>query len=118
MNAMYDSKAVPLDAYQGAFAWAEHQTGVLFAFGSETMGLDLMDEFSERPPYEVQERQLHDGYTAARVFVRLIRRPREQNRTDVRGCLPVQDLNQGGPWRGRIVSRKSEPVVGTRGVAH
>jgi hypothetical protein len=43
MNAMYDSKAVPLDAYQGAFTWAEHQAGVVFAFGSETMGLDLMD---------------------------------------------------------------------------
>jgi hypothetical protein len=43
MNAMYDSKAVPLDAYQGAFAWAECQAGVVFAFGSETMGLDLMD---------------------------------------------------------------------------
>src|ERR1035438_884187 len=43
MNAMYDSKAVPLDAYQGAFAWAENQAGVVFAFGSETMGLDLMD---------------------------------------------------------------------------
>jgi hypothetical protein len=43
MKAMYDSKAVPLDAYLGAFAWAEHQAGVVFAFGSETMGLDLMD---------------------------------------------------------------------------
>jgi hypothetical protein len=43
MNAMYDSKAVPLDAYQGAFTWAEHQAGVVFTFGSETMGLDLMD---------------------------------------------------------------------------
>ena len=43
MNAMYDSKAVPLDVYQGAFAWAEHQAGVVFAFGSATMGLDLMD---------------------------------------------------------------------------
>jgi hypothetical protein len=43
MNAMYDSKAVPLDAYQGAFTWAEHQAGVVFAFGSATMGLDLMD---------------------------------------------------------------------------
>jgi hypothetical protein len=28
MNAMYDSKAVSLDAYLGAFAWAEHQAGV------------------------------------------------------------------------------------------
>lgn len=43
MNAMYDSKAVPLDAYISAFAWAEHQAGVVFAFGSATMGLDLMD---------------------------------------------------------------------------
>ncbi len=43
MNAIYDSKAVPLDVYQGAFAWAEHQVGVVFAFGSATMGLDLMD---------------------------------------------------------------------------
>jgi len=43
MNAMYDSKAVPLDAHQGAFAWAEHQAGAVFAFGSGTMGLDLMD---------------------------------------------------------------------------
>ena len=43
MNAMYDSKAVALDAYQGAFAWAEQQAGVVFAFGSATMGLDLMD---------------------------------------------------------------------------
>ena len=43
MKAMYDSKAVSLDAYLRAFAWAEHQAGVVFAFGSETMGLDLMD---------------------------------------------------------------------------
>jgi hypothetical protein len=42
-QAMYDSKSVSLDAYLGAFAWAEHQAGVVFAFGSETMGLDLMD---------------------------------------------------------------------------
>ena len=43
MDAMYDSKAVSLDAYLGAFAWAEHQAGVVFAVGSETIGLDLMD---------------------------------------------------------------------------
>lgn len=43
INAMYDSKAVPLESYEGAFAWAEHQAGVVFASGSATMGLDLMD---------------------------------------------------------------------------
>lgn len=43
MNAMYDSRAVSLDAYLRAFAWAEHQAGVVFAIGQQTMGLDLMD---------------------------------------------------------------------------
>jgi hypothetical protein len=43
MNAMYDSKAVPLDAYLRAFAWVEDQAGVAFAIGPEAMGLDLMD---------------------------------------------------------------------------
>jgi hypothetical protein len=43
MNAMYDSKAFSLDAYLGAFSWAERQAGVVFACGSGTMGLDLMD---------------------------------------------------------------------------
>jgi hypothetical protein len=43
MNAMYDSKFVPLDAYLRAFAWAEEQAGVAFAIGPEAMGLDLMD---------------------------------------------------------------------------
>jgi hypothetical protein len=43
MNAMYDSGAVALDGYLHAFAWAERQAGVIFAIGSETMGLDLMD---------------------------------------------------------------------------
>jgi ARG/rhodanese/phosphatase superfamily protein len=43
MNAMYDSTAVSLDAYVRAFGWVEAQAGVIFAIGSETMGLDLMD---------------------------------------------------------------------------
>lgn len=43
MKAIYDSRAVSLDAYLRAFAWAEHQAGVVFAIGSQTMGLDLMD---------------------------------------------------------------------------
>jgi len=43
MNAMYDSMAVSIDTYLRAFVWAERQTGVIFAIGKETMGLDLMD---------------------------------------------------------------------------
>jgi hypothetical protein len=43
MNAMYNSKAVPLDAYLRAFAWTEEQAGMAFAIGTEAMGLDLMD---------------------------------------------------------------------------
>ena len=43
MNAIYDSKAVSIDAYLRAFVWAEHQAGLIFAMGPEAMGLDLMD---------------------------------------------------------------------------
>jgi hypothetical protein len=43
MNAMYDSEAVQLDTYHGAFAWAEHQAGAMFAVGAGAIGLDLMD---------------------------------------------------------------------------
>jgi hypothetical protein len=43
MNAIYDSKAVSVDAYLRAFVWAEHQAGLIFAMGPEVMGLDLMD---------------------------------------------------------------------------
>jgi hypothetical protein len=42
MNAIYDSRAVSLDAYLRAFAWTEGQTGVAFAV-DKAMGLDLMD---------------------------------------------------------------------------
>jgi hypothetical protein len=43
MNAMYDSRAVSLDAYMRAFAWTEEQAGVAFAIGPDVMGLDLLD---------------------------------------------------------------------------
>ncbi len=43
MQAMYDSKAVSIDAYVGACPWAECQAGVLFAIGADTVGLDLVD---------------------------------------------------------------------------
>ncbi len=43
MNAMYDSRAVSVEAYVRAFAWAERQAGVLFAIGPDMLGLDLMD---------------------------------------------------------------------------
>jgi hypothetical protein len=43
MQAIYDSRAVAIDAYLRACAWAECQSGVIFAIGPETMGLDLMD---------------------------------------------------------------------------
>jgi hypothetical protein len=43
MKAMYESRAVSIETYVRAFAWAERQAGVLFAIGSEAMGMDLMD---------------------------------------------------------------------------
>ena len=43
---------------------------------------------------------------------RWIRRPRKEHRAAVRGRLAVQYLNQGGPGRGRIISRKAETIVG------
>ena len=43
MQAIYDSKAVQIDAYVRAFTWADCQAGVIFGTGSQTIGLDLLD---------------------------------------------------------------------------
>jgi hypothetical protein len=43
MSAMYEDRTVPIEAYLRAFAWTEKQSGVLFAIGSNTLGLDLLD---------------------------------------------------------------------------
>jgi hypothetical protein len=43
MNAIFDSRAVSIDAYLRAFVWAERQAGLIFSMGPEAMGLDLMD---------------------------------------------------------------------------
>jgi hypothetical protein len=43
MDAIYDSRAVSMGAYLRAFGWMEGQTGVLFAIGPQTIGIDLLD---------------------------------------------------------------------------
>ncbi len=43
MSAIYDSHAVSIEAYLRAFAWTEGQAGMLFAIGTQTLGLDLLD---------------------------------------------------------------------------
>jgi len=43
MSAMFDSHAVSIEAYLRAFAWIERQAGVLFAIGSQALGIDLLD---------------------------------------------------------------------------
>jgi hypothetical protein len=49
MKAMYDARVGSIDAYLRTFVWTEQQAGLIFAIGTETMGMDLMDH-----PYAMQ----------------------------------------------------------------
>ena len=60
MNAMYDSEAIPLNAYQDAFAWAERQAGVMFASIGAEPGLGS----SKRHPGRAMDLRLQCRHTA------------------------------------------------------
>jgi hypothetical protein len=67
MNAIYDSTAVPIDAYLRAFVSAERQAGLIFAMGPEAMGLDLMDHPDAKTSRAPRSGLNGDMFTCARL---------------------------------------------------